>query len=198
MKPIYEIKFLSSDDFEKLPMTETNGSDVSNSLGFHNPYTNKVFIRWSSYPELNKYLLDHEFGHLVEKEPTDEDENGIRHKKFFKDILSLPVYKAVFGGGTTNQKEKKVDAADEAQKQQNTVLGDQKNQQEQQINQLFQSYGGFGNQSGQNSSFGSGQSPLSEQQNSQQGFNQGLNQQTVNPLSDPYGNYGRSAGRLYF
>lgn len=91
MKPVYEIKFLSSNDFDNLPVSETRGSDVSDSLGFYNPFTNRIFIRYSAYPQLNKYLLDHEFEHLIEDEPTDADRNGIRHKKgkkFFKEIFA--------------------------------------------------------------------------------------------------------------
>ena len=81
MKPVYDIKFLSTEDFDHLPTRETNGSDISDSLGFYNPFTNRVFIRHTAWPELNRYLLDHEFDHLLEENPTDADENGIRHKK---------------------------------------------------------------------------------------------------------------------
>jgi len=72
---------LGSKDFDKLPKHETAGSDISDSMGFYNPHTNRVFIRHTAIPELDKYLLEHEFDHLLEETPTDADENGIRHKK---------------------------------------------------------------------------------------------------------------------
>lgn len=85
---MYEIKFLSSEDFDNLPVEVTKGSNISDSLGFYNPDLGKAYIRWTAYPELNKYLLDHEFEHMIEGDATDVDENGIRHKKFFKQLLA--------------------------------------------------------------------------------------------------------------
>jgi len=76
----YSIKVLSNKDFEKLPY-----SRISTSLGVADPRTNTAYIRYSSYPELNKYLIDHEFDHFVEEIPTDEFE-GVRYKDFGKVI----------------------------------------------------------------------------------------------------------------
>ena len=191
MKPVYEIKFLSNKDFDELPKKETNGSDISDSLGFYNPFTNRVFIRHTAIPELDKYLLEHEFEHLIEDSPTDSDENGIRHKKgkkFFKQILA-PLFTGFnletgkfspFGIlGDTNQK----DQSQQAQEQ--------------------SPLSGFGNLgfglsgSGESSpTYGSSFNPTSGQQSSQSGLNQGLNQQTVNPLANPYAKYGQPAGRI--
>lgn len=201
MKPVYEIKFLGSKDFDKLPKTETNGSDISDSLGFYNPHTNRVFIRHTAIPELDKYLLEHEFDHILESEATDADENGIRHKKgkkFFKEIF-LPTFTGfnaeqgsfsplgILDPKNLNPKNNK--------EYMNKTYGEP-----QQDNMMMSPYGNaFGNQ-GSTPSFGvqsNSSSPFSGQE-SQSGFNQGLNQQTVNPLADPYQKYGRSAGRMYF
>lgn len=194
MKPVYEIKFLSNDDFDKLPKSETNGSDISDSLGFYNPFTNKVFIRHTASPELNKYLLDHEFEHLLEEKATDADENGIRHKKgkkFFKEIF-MPLFTGV-----------------NLEQGSFSPLGifDPKNlnppKNEEQAPMQDSSFGGygFGMPGGGDSStpsFGSSVSPFSESQSSQSGLNQGLNSQSINPLADPYARYGQSSGRLRF
>lgn len=197
MKPVYEIKFLSSKDFDKLPVAETAGSDISDSLGFYNPHTNRVFIRHTAIPELDKYLLEHEFEHLLEEHPTDADENGIRHKKKkgFASIFNfLPAVRAINAA-------KSGDVTDLVHPfAQNTVKGAMKpgDQPEQ---QQMSSFGGlnYGSNSGGTPTFGSSQSPFGDQASSQGGLNQGLNSQSINPLSsDPYAQYGRQAGRMYF
>lgn len=194
MKPVYEIKFLGSKDFDKLPKHETNGSDISDSLGFYNPYTNRVFIRHTAIPELDKYLLQHEFDHLLEDEPTDADENGIRHKKgkkFFKEIF-MPTFTGF------NLESGKFSPLG--------ILGntsEQKQQEGSQEQSLMGGYGGLGtglpgSSSSGTPTYGSSQSPLSNQQTSQGGLNQGLNQQSINPLAqDPYARYGQQAGRTW-
>jgi len=78
---MYEIKFLSNEDFDNLPKEVTKGSRIDDSLGFYNPDLGKAYIRFTASNELNKYLLNHEFEHMLENEATDVDENGIRHKK---------------------------------------------------------------------------------------------------------------------
>ena len=71
----YTLKFLSSKEFDRLPYR-----DASISLGLADPRMNTAYVRHSHLSELNKYLLDHEFDHLVETVPTDE-EDGVRYKK---------------------------------------------------------------------------------------------------------------------
>ena len=78
---MYNIKFLSSKDFDGLPQEVTKGSQIDDSLGFYNPDLKTAYIRHTASDELNKYLLNHEFDHMLEDEATDVDENGIRHKK---------------------------------------------------------------------------------------------------------------------
>lgn len=78
---MYTIKILTNDEFDKLPVSVTRGSYIKDSLGFADPVTNRAFVRHTAWPELNKYLIEHEFEHLVEEMKTDMDENGICHKK---------------------------------------------------------------------------------------------------------------------
>lgn len=82
----YEIKVLSSEEFDNLPY-----DGIGDSLGFADVKRGKVFVRHTGSHELNRYLINHEIDHLVEEHPTDEDEHGIRHKKFFKEFL-LPAF----------------------------------------------------------------------------------------------------------
>jgi len=71
---MYTIKVLSSDDFDQLPYKR-----AQEALGLADPKSNTAYVRYTSIPDLNKYLVDHEFEHLVEQVPTDE-EDGIRYK----------------------------------------------------------------------------------------------------------------------
>lgn len=195
MKPVYEIKFLASKDFDRLPKTETNGANISDSLGFYNPYINKIYIRHTAIPELDKYLLEHEFDHLLEKDATDEDEFGIRHKKKkgFMGFLQKFYNPLNIGGmGPLSDDSKGVAYTANKNKPEN-VQADQAN--------AMSSFGnlGYGQPQSQGVSFGSSQSPFTDQQSTSQGLNQGLSQQSINPLSqDPYSQYGRPSGRLYF
>lgn len=70
----YSVKILSSEEFNRLPYAR-----VETSLGLADPATNTAYVRHSSIPELNKYLIDHEFEHLIEEIATDEVD-GIRYK----------------------------------------------------------------------------------------------------------------------
>lgn len=79
----YSIKVLDNQEFEDLPY-----SKVGTSLGVADPETNTAYIRETGIHELNRYLIDHEFEHLIEEVPTDEFE-GVR----YKDLGSF------FGGG---------------------------------------------------------------------------------------------------
>ena len=85
---MYEIKVLSGHDFDSLPSTITRGSDISDSLGFADRRTGRAYVRYSAHPELQKYLINHELDELEANESTHEDGNGIRHKKFFKQLFA--------------------------------------------------------------------------------------------------------------
>lgn len=185
MNPVYEIKFLGSKDFDNLPVTETNGSDISDSLGFYNPYTNRIFIRHTAIPELDKYLLEHEFDHILEDKATDADENGIRHKKkrgFVDWITGLSTAGLFTPNSDSVAEQNKANDAQQAQ--------------EQQMAQMFPSFGNLG--MSQNMTSGSSYNPIAGQESTQNSLNQGLNQQSINPLSnDPYARYGQQSGRIY-
>ena len=85
---MYEIKVLSNDEFDRLPQSITRGAEISDSLGFADKRTGKAYVRYTSHPDLQKYLINHEFEELEADYSTHEDEFGIRHKKFWKDILA--------------------------------------------------------------------------------------------------------------
>src|SRR3990167_1625218 len=77
---MHTIKILSNEEFDNLPTSETNGSDISQSLGFANPFTGRAYVRYSAYPEVTKFLVEHELEELFGPgHPGHEDENGIRH-----------------------------------------------------------------------------------------------------------------------
>jgi len=78
----FKIHILSNDEFDSLPHLATRGSDVSDSLGFANKFTDNAFVRQTGVPELNKFLINHEVEELMASTSTHEDANGIRHKKF--------------------------------------------------------------------------------------------------------------------
>ena len=83
---MYEIKVLSNEEFDSLPVEATRGSDISESLGFANKFTGKAYVRYTVHSQLQKYLINHELEELTTDEHNHEDVNGIRHKKF-KDII---------------------------------------------------------------------------------------------------------------
>lgn len=94
---MYTIKILANDRFDSLPY-----KDADVSLGLADPAKNTAYVRYTAWPELNKYLIDHEFEHLIEEVPTDE-EDGIRYKKFRQAIGNIgsfagPILGGIFGG----------------------------------------------------------------------------------------------------
>jgi len=176
----YQIKFLRNEDFDSLPEEITRGSDISDSLGFYNPYNKSIYIRDTGYSKVNEYLMDHEISHIVEKEATDEDENGIRHKKFFKEMFLPFITGGLISGGQTGgvfnlgRKENKFDIGglfgakpQEPQDQGQSFLGS--------MNPFSMSAGsqGGGSQGGQSA----GYSTYGNQDSSSfSGLNQSLNQ----------------------
>lgn len=88
----YRIRLLSKDEFKRASKEDARYSNVDETnLGFADPLKGEVCVLDTKCHELNKYLIDHEVEHLFEEEGTHEDEHGIRHKKFFKEIL-LPLF----------------------------------------------------------------------------------------------------------
>lgn len=196
MKPQMDIKFLSDEEFDNMPILDRLGEDVSNSLGIYNPYTGQVRIRDTKIWEVNKYLLEHELEHGVEEHATDEGPNGLRHKKFFKEFVPrffFPPLEVIspttevgsgLNQGVGGSGGKPAKRAQEKQAAQQKALSE---------SGFYSSpFGGFGS-SLQGSSSSQGGVP----QNSQGSLNSGLNSQTVNPL-DPYARFGQQAGRISF
>ena len=90
---MYEIKVLDNQTFDSLGPEVTRGSDISDSLGFADQRTGRAYVRYTEFPELQKYLINHELEELTISESSHEDENGIRHKKgssFFKHFFFPP------------------------------------------------------------------------------------------------------------
>jgi len=90
------IKILSSEEFDNLPVSDTKGTDISESLGFCDVPNQKIFVRHTGIDELNAYTVNHEIEHLFSDDKGHDDPlvPGIRHKKFGKEILS-PLFTGV-------------------------------------------------------------------------------------------------------
>lgn len=96
---MYEIKVLDSDEFDKVAKSDPRYSYVDESnMGFADRQKGIAYVRGTNVHDLNKYLINHELEELEEAESTHEDPNGIRHKKFFKEIF-LPLFTG-FNGET--------------------------------------------------------------------------------------------------
>lgn len=85
-----KLRILSSDDFDNLGDEHTRGADISGSLGFCDVINKRIYVRDMGLDELNKYTIEHELEHLFNDDRGHEDAlvQGIRHKKFFKDIVA--------------------------------------------------------------------------------------------------------------
>ena len=70
---MYTVKILSNQDFERLPYRF-----VKESFGVADPKDNTAYVRYVAFPEVQKYMVNHEFDHLVEEIPTDEID-GVRY-----------------------------------------------------------------------------------------------------------------------
>lgn len=101
MYPNIEIKFLTPSQMEKAKDIDWRYEHVTKeNLGFADPKKNRIYIRAGLENMLTQYLINHEMEHLFELEGTDEDVNGIRHKKFFKDTIMrhiFPILMSVVG-----------------------------------------------------------------------------------------------------
>lgn len=75
----YTVKILNDRDFDNLPYPE-----MSESLGVADPRTNTAYIRNTHIDEANKYLINHEVEHLIEKKGgvhSDHYKHGVYYKK---------------------------------------------------------------------------------------------------------------------
>lgn len=85
----FEVQLVSPREYEKAVQSDTRYSNAVDSLGFADPSKRKAYVRSTAWPELNKYLVNHEFEHLLTPEnQEDADEHGVYHKKAFKQIIA--------------------------------------------------------------------------------------------------------------
>ena len=84
----YTVKIVTPKEWERLIDSNPRYQHAEDSVGFADPQTRTGYVMNTGVHHLNRYLLSHEFEHLVEAHATDEDEFGVRHKKFFKQILA--------------------------------------------------------------------------------------------------------------
>ena len=151
---MYEIKVLSDKEFFDVAKSDKRYSYVDDTnLGFADPMTNKAYVRHVNHPELQKYLINHELEELTTDEHHHQDANGVRHKKFFKDIFSFFTYDPghIFSSGA-REEQKQTNAAQDA-------AVEQQKQQESQQQQLAQMFGSYSPQ-GQTGISGSPNSPM--------------------------------------
>ena len=97
----YTVKIVTPKEWRKLVEGNPRYQHAEDSVGFADPTTRTGYVMNTGVHRLNRYLLNHEFEHLVEEQATDEDEFGVRHKKFFKQILAplaLPIIGGLIGG----------------------------------------------------------------------------------------------------
>ena len=84
----YTVKIVTPKEWRRLVESNPRYQHAEDSVGFADPQTRTGYVMNTGVHRLNRYLLNHEFEHLVEEHATDEDEFGVRHKKFFKQILA--------------------------------------------------------------------------------------------------------------
>ena len=102
----YRIQVLSGKDFDNLPYPDTEMS-----LGIADPSTNHAYIRYTGLQEVDKYLINHEVEHLIDRSGGEHSEhyrNGVYYKHMdhvMKALNSLssrigtsnPAYKRISG-----------------------------------------------------------------------------------------------------
>ena len=114
MAQTYQVKVVTEKEWRKAVGSDPRYVNVDDrNLGFADPQKRVGYVRKVAEKPLQDYLVNHEFEHLLETEGTDEDEYGIRHKKFFKDVVrnTAAIAGAPLSGGTSllglNEKGKK-------------------------------------------------------------------------------------------
>ena len=97
----YTVKIVTPKEWQRVVASNLRYQHAEDSVGFADPQTRTGYVMNTGVHRLNRYLLSHEFEHLVEEHATDADEFGVRHKKFFKQILApiaLPILGGLLGG----------------------------------------------------------------------------------------------------
>lgn len=101
MPETYTVQIVSEREWERLRQKDPRYANIEDSLGFADPEIRRGYVRQTYWPELNKFLMEHEFEHLLHPEyGADRDAHGIYHKKFFKQVvapIALPILGALAG-----------------------------------------------------------------------------------------------------
>lgn len=89
---MYDIKILTDEEFDKLPYNE-----APVSLGLADTKSNKAYVRYVANDELQKYLINHEFEHLIgeDRDEVHHGGNGVYYKGFGN------IFSALQGAGQT-------------------------------------------------------------------------------------------------
>ena len=87
---MYTVKVLSDKEFNRLPYRLSG-----QALGVADPKKNTAYVRYTAHPNFQRFLVNHEFDHLIEEIPTDEIE-GVRY--FLGGILGSLGNLLKFGG----------------------------------------------------------------------------------------------------
>ncbi len=90
-KEVFTIRLLEDKEFDKLPY-----KGISDSLGFADPATGDAFIRKTGVKEFDMATIQHEIDELLSTESFHQDVDGIRHKKFFKQV-AIPALATLAG-----------------------------------------------------------------------------------------------------
>lgn len=92
MPQTYSVRVVSNKEFDHLAGSDNRYKYVDeDNFGFADPDNRVAYVRHVAMPELQKFLISHEFEHLLNPENhADRDPNGIYHKKGFSNL---------FGGG---------------------------------------------------------------------------------------------------
>lgn len=109
----FKVRIVSGKELARVARSDPRyinaAKDPDDVAGFADPQKGVAYVRNTHITELNKYLVNHEFAHLLEEKGTDEDEHGIRFKKgkdLFRNIgaASLLPVTAPFGVNLGTQK----------------------------------------------------------------------------------------------
>jgi len=89
---MYEIKILTDLDFDQLPYKY-----AKEAYGLADPKTNRAYVRMTGNRRFDQGTLEHELDELMQK-VSPHEEDGIRYKKFFKDIVLHPPIRDLISG----------------------------------------------------------------------------------------------------
>ena len=79
----YRVQVLSSQDFDNLPYPDTELS-----LGIADPSTNHAYIRYTGLHDVDKYLVNHEVEHLIDRSGGEHSEH-YRNGVYYKHLSSM-------------------------------------------------------------------------------------------------------------